>query len=400
MSDYRIYVEKYPEFQVEAKSLLSELNENLQLKLRTLRLLNVYDLFGFTPELLEKSRYSVFGEVVTDSVTDVIDLDGAKYIAVEYLPGQFDQRAASAVDCVHLIDPSAKISIKSSKLIIIDDDASEETLEKIRHYYINPVESRPKDLSKLSDTEHADVKPVPMLDGFRNMQGDELKAYCRKMGLAMSPEDLAEVVKYFTEEGRDPNETELRILDTYWSDHCRHTTFTTELEDIKVEESFIKEDIDGTLNLYLRMRKELGREAKGLNLMDIATIGARYLRKAGKLDDMEVSEENNACSIFIDVEVEKDPAGDSERSDAGSLRGTPLNPPGGCRGVDGCGGACTLVLASDAFFPFDDCVTLAAEYGVKAIVQPGGSIRDEDSIKKCNELGIAMLFTGERHFKH
>lgn len=304
MSDYRIFVEKHPEFQVEAKSLLGELNENLQLELKTLRLLNVYDLFGFTPDLLEKSRYSVFGEVVTDSVTDSIDLDGAKYIAVEYLPGQFDQRAASAVDCVHLIDPTARISIKSSKLLIVDSDASEETLEKIRHYYINPVESRAKDLSKLADTEHAAVKPVPVLEGFRNMSGDDLKAYCKKMGLAMNADDLAEVVKYFTEEGRDPNETELRILDTYWSDHCRHTTFTTELESIDVEDSFIKEDIDGTMALYLRMRSETGREKKGLNLMDMATIGAKYLRKNGLLDDLEVSEENNACSIFIDVDVD------------------------------------------------------------------------------------------------
>ena len=304
MSNYRIFVEKHPEFQVEAKSLLGELNENLQLELKTLRLLNVYDLFGFTPELLEKSRYTVFGEIVTDSVTDSIDLDGAKYIAVEYLPGQFDQRAASAVDCVHLIDPTARISIKSSKLLIVDSDASEETLEKIRHYYINPVESRAKDLSKLADTEHAAVKPVPVLEGFRNMSGDDLKAYCKKMGLAMNADDLAEVVKYFTEEGRDPNETELRILDTYWSDHCRHTTFTTELESIDVEDSFIKEDIDGTMALYLRMRSETGREKKGLNLMDMATIGAKYLRKNGLLDDLEVSEENNACSIFIDVDVD------------------------------------------------------------------------------------------------
>jgi phosphoribosylformylglycinamidine synthase len=304
MSDYRIFVEKHPEFQVEAKSLLGELNENLQLKLKTLRLLNVYDLFGFTPELLEKSRYSVFGEIVTDSVTDSVDLDGAKYIAIEYLPGQFDQRAASAVDCVHLIDPSARISIKSSKLVIVDSDASEDTLEKIRHYCINPVESRVKDLGRLADTEHAAVKPVPVLEGFRNMQGDDLTAYCKKMGLAMNADDLAEVVKYFTQEGRDPNETELRILDTYWSDHCRHTTFTTELESIDVEESFIKEDIDGTLDLYLKMRSETGREKKGLNLMDMATIGARYLRKKGLLDDMEVSEENNACSIFIDVDVD------------------------------------------------------------------------------------------------
>ena len=302
--NYRIFVEKYPEFQVEASSLRSELNENLQLDLQSLRLLNVYDLFGFTPELLEKSRYSVFGEIVTDKVSDECDLTGTKYIAVEYLPGQFDQRAASAVDCVHLIDPKADVRIKSSKLIILPADVEDENIAKIKHYFINAVESREKDLSKLTDSEAAAVKPVPVLDGFTKMTEADLEPFCRKMGLAMNADDLREVVKYFTEEGRDPNETELRILDTYWSDHCRHTTFTTELEEIGVEESFMKEDIDGTLNLYLKMRKELGREHKGLNLMDMATIGGRYLRKAGLLDDMEVSEENNACSIYIDVDVD------------------------------------------------------------------------------------------------
>lgn len=304
MANYRIFVEKYPEFQVEAGSLKAELNENLQLDLQSLRLLNVYDLFGFTPELLEKSRYSVFGEIVTDNVSDECDLTGTKYIAVEYLPGQFDQRAASAVDCVHLIDPKADVHIKSSKLIVLSADVDEQTIAKIKHYYINAVESREKDLSKLTDTEHAAVKPVPVLEGFVNMKEEDLEPFCRKLGLAMNADDLREVVKYFTEEGRNPNETELRILDTYWSDHCRHTTFTTELEEIGVEESFMKEEIDGTLNLYLKMRKELGRENKGLNLMDMATIGGRYLRKAGLLDDMEVSEENNACSIYVDVDVD------------------------------------------------------------------------------------------------
>ena len=303
-NNYRIFVEKYPEFQVEAASLKAELNENLQLNLQSLRLLNVYDLFGFTPELLEKSRYSVFGEIVTDKVSDECDLTGTRYIAVEYLPGQFDQRAASAVDCVHLIDPKADVRIKSSKLIILSGDTDDATIAKIKHYYINAVESREKDLSKLTDAESAAVKPVPVLDGFTKMTDADLEPFCRKMGLAMNADDLREVVKYFTEEGRDPNETELRILDTYWSDHCRHTTFTTELEEIGVEESFMKEDIDGTLNLYLKMRKELGREHKGLNLMDMATIGGRYLRKAGLLDDMEVSEENNACSIYVDVDVD------------------------------------------------------------------------------------------------
>ncbi len=304
MKNYRIFVEKYPEFQVEAKSLLNELNENLQLSLGGLRLLNVYDLFGFTPELLEKSRYSVFGEVVTDMVSDECDLSGSKYIAVEYLPGQFDQRAASAVECVKLIDPEADVRIKSAKLIILPPDTDNQVIDRIRHYYINAVESRQKDLSQLTDTEQAPVVPVKVLEGFTAMQEDALGAYCRQMGLAMNADDLREVVKYFMSEGRDPYETELRILDTYWSDHCRHTTFTTELQDVKVDESFMKEEIDGTYSMYLKLRKELGREDRGINLMDLATIGAKYLRKKGLLDDMEVSEENNACSIFVDVDVD------------------------------------------------------------------------------------------------
>ena len=304
MKSYRIFVEKYPEFRVEAESLLRDLNANLNLSLDGLRLLNVYDLFGFSDELLEKSRYRVFGEVVTDAVTDSCDLGGNSFLAVECLPGQFDQRAASAVDCVRLIDPSAEVKIKSSKLLIFPSKLPKETMERIRRYYINAVESREKDLRVLDDLENAPVKPVPVLDGFREMEDAELDAYCKKNGLAMNADDLREVVKYFRNEGRDPFETELRILDTYWSDHCRHTTFTTELENITVEESFVKDEIEGTLALYLKIRRELGREGKSVCLMDLATIGARYLRSKGLLDDLEVSEENNACSVFVDVDVD------------------------------------------------------------------------------------------------
>ena len=304
MKSYRIFVEKYPEFRVEAESLLRDLNANLNLSLDGLRLLNVYDLFGFSDELLEKSRYRVFGEVVTDAVTDSCDLGGNSFLAVECLPGQFDQRAASAVDCVRLIDPSADVKIKSSKLLIFPSKLPKETMERIRRYYINAVESREKDLRVLDDLESAPVKPVPVLDGFREMEDAELDAYCKKNGLAMNADDLREVVKYFRNEGRDPFETELRILDTYWSDHCRHTTFTTELENITVEESFVKDEIEGTLALYLKIRRELGREGKSICLMDLATIGARYLRSKGLLDDLEVSEENNACSVFVDVDVD------------------------------------------------------------------------------------------------
>ena len=303
MNIHRIYVEKYSEFQVEARSLLDEFNENLSLGLRSLRLLNVYDLFGFSDELLERCRYTVFGEVVTDCVSDDCPLDGKKYLAVEYIPGQFDQRASSAVDCVHLIDPDADVQIRSSRLLIFDDDISDESLAAIRHYFINAVESREKDLSRLQAPGKAEVKPMELLEGFTELTEEQLAPFCSGHGLAMNADDLREVVHWFSREGRNPTETELRILDTYWSDHCRHTTFNSRLQSVSFGESFIKPALEEAFARYLELRKELGREDKSVCLMDIATIGARYLRSAGKLDDLEVSGENNACSIFIDVDT-------------------------------------------------------------------------------------------------
>lgn len=304
MKNYRVYVEKYPRFQVEADTLRKELNNNLGLNLQTLRLLNVYDLFGFSEELLEKSRYAVFGEIVTDCVSDECNLEGQKYLAVEYLPGQFDQRASSAVDCVRLIEPTANVRIKSSKLLIFDANTTDEELARIERYYINAVESRRKDLSILSDMENAEVKPVPVLHGLTALKDEELEGYCKQYGLAMNADDLREVVNYYKIEGRDPSETELRILDTYWSDHCRHTTFTTEITEITIDDSFLSAELDSSLELLKDIRKELGREQKSLCLMELATIGARYLKKTGVLDNMEQSEENNACSIYVNVDVD------------------------------------------------------------------------------------------------
>ncbi len=304
MKNYRVYVEKYPRFQVEADTLRKELNNNLGLNLQTLRLLNVYDLFGFSEELLEKSRYAVFGEIVTDCVSDECNLEGQKYLAVEYLPGQFDQRASSAVDCVRLIEPTANVRIKSSKLLIFDANTTDEELARIERYYINAVESRRKDLSVLSDMENAEVKPVPVLHGLTALKDEELEGYSKQYGLAMNADDLREVVNYYKIEGRDPSETELRILDTYWSDHCRHTTFTTEITEITIDDSFLSAELDSSLELLKDIRKELGREQKSLCLMELATIGARYLKKTGVLDNMEQSEENNACSIYVNVDVD------------------------------------------------------------------------------------------------
>jgi len=304
MSNYRIYVEKKPEFQVEAKSLQAELNLNLGLNLKNVRYINVYDLFGFSLDLLEKSKYQVFGEIVTDKVYLELDLSNKKYIAIEYLPGQFDQRASSAIDCVKLIDPNADINIRSGKIIILDDDITNEELLKVKKYEINAVEAREKDLTVLNDMEKAEIKPVEILEGFTKMTSDEYANYCKEMGLAMNKDDLACVVEYFKSEGRDPWETELRILDTYWSDHCRHTTFNTVLTDIKIDESFMASELEESLDLYHNIRKDLNREEKKLCLMDLACIGARYLKKIGKLDDLEESEENNACSIFVTVDVD------------------------------------------------------------------------------------------------
>ncbi len=307
MKAHRIFVEKCSGFRVEADSLRSEFNENLSLSLRSLRLLNVYDLFGFSDELLEKCRYTVFGEKVTDLVSDECPLEGRRYLAVEYIPGQFDQRASSAVDCVHLIDPAADVRIRSSRLLIFDDDMTDEAFAAVRHYYINAVESRQKDLSVLEYNETADVKPLASLEGFTSMAPEEYADFCRKWGLAMNVDDLSEVVRYFRGERRDPTETELRILDTYWSDHCRHTTFTTELEGVSVDDSFIRPEIEASLAEVEQIRRELGREQKSFCLMELATIGARYLRKKGLLEDLEVSEENNACSIYVNVDVDGKP---------------------------------------------------------------------------------------------
>ncbi len=304
MNAHRIFVEKNPEFRVEADSLRNEFNENLSLSLRSLRLLNVYDLFGFSDGLLEKCRYTVFGETVTDTVSDECPLEGKKYLAVEYIPGQFDQRASSAVDCVHLIDPSADVQIRSSRLLIFDDDLGEEQLAQISHYYINAVESRPKDLGVLRPYDKVDVKPLASLDGFTEMQPGQYADFCRIWGLAMNADDLGEVVRYFRGEKRNPTETELRILDTYWSDHCRHTTFTTELQEISVDDSFLRGELESELDEFRRIRHELGRDDRRLCLMELATIGARYLKKQGLLDDLEQSEENNACSIYVDVDVD------------------------------------------------------------------------------------------------
>ncbi|MBQ1636609.1 MAG: phosphoribosylformylglycinamidine synthase, partial [Bacteroidales bacterium] len=260
MNSRRIFVEKKPAFRVEAESLRKEFNENLSVNIRSLRLVNLYDLSGFSDELLEKCRYTVFGERVSDTVTDSFDLAGRRFLAVEYIPGQFDQRAASALDCVHLIDPAAAVEVHSGRLLVFDDDFSDEGLEAVRRYFINAVESREKDLSVYAGGEDASVRPLAALDGFLTMKEEDLPVFCKDWGLAMNTDDLREVLLHFRKEGRNPTETELRILDTYWSDHCRHTTFTTELTGIQVEDSFIRPALEADLTQLREIRRELGRE--------------------------------------------------------------------------------------------------------------------------------------------
>ncbi len=299
--NYRVYVEKKKGFQVESLSLMNDLNNNLGLNLKGLRIINVYDLFGFKKSLVEKAKYRVFGEISTDTVFDTLSLDNLKYIAIEFLPGQFDQRADAAISCIHLISPEAKIKVKSSKIIILDGATDEDVL-RAKNYLINPVESREKDLSVLEYNDNTTPLPVKTLKGFRKLDESGLKNLISEMGLAMSYDDLLCVVEYFNSCKRDPNETEIRILDTYWSDHCRHTTFNTHLENIEFEDSFLTEELKKAYELYLDMKHELKRDSKPTTLMDMACIGARYLSKKGYLKDQENSSENNACSIFVDVD--------------------------------------------------------------------------------------------------
>ena len=261
-------------------------------------------MFGFSQELLDKCLYSVFGEIVTDRVSTEFDFEGCPYIAVEFLPGQFDQRASSAEDCVHLIDPKADITIKSGKILVFDKDFAAADIDKVKKYFVNPIESRIKDISVLERFAHPAAERVSVIEDFINLKEEDLAAYCEDKSLAMNTDDLREVVAYFRKEGRNPYETELKILDTYWSDHCRHTTFNTQLESIEVEECFAADKIKFSLDLYRSMRNELHRQSKDICLMDIATIGAKHLKTKGYLDDLEQSEENNACSVYVDVDVD------------------------------------------------------------------------------------------------
>ena len=302
----RIFVEKKQGFRTEALSLQAELCENLSLKkLKGVRLVNVYDVFNIDKDVLIKVKMHVFGQVNTDDVYETLNISKAHF-AIEYHPGQFDQRADSAMQCIRLLNVKSKAVVRSGQLIILDGDITCDELVAIKKYMINDVEAKEKDLSVLVYDQDSIAKPVEFMDGFITLDDQGVYDFAKKSSFAMSNEDLLSIQTYFRdEEKRDPSETELLVLDTYWSDHCRHTTFETMLSDITIEKSAFSKSIENTLDMYHKIRKTVhGDKEKPITLMDMATICGKYERKVGNLDDMEISEEINACSVYVDVDVD------------------------------------------------------------------------------------------------
>ncbi len=309
MSDFfRIYVEKKAGHNSDSIALTEDLKITLGTAgLKQARIVNIYEVTGLDGEAFQKVTASIFSEATADKVYQNAPTQGvADFFGFEFLPGQFDQRADSAAQCIHLLYPDWSGVVRSSKLILLEGAISPEDLSKIKAYCINPVESREKDLESHSlfdlGTQASDV---PVLEGFTKASDAELELLKQNMGLAMTFEDLKFCQTYFTgEEQRDPSETELKVLDTYWSDHCRHTTFETELKNITIPLGSFQQTLTESFNHYLKIREKLGRSDKPLTLMDLATISGRRMRHDGLLDDMEVSEEINACSVRITVDVD------------------------------------------------------------------------------------------------
>lgn len=316
--NYRIFVEKKKDFRVEAQNLFSDLKENVGISgLSDVRVLNIYDVFNLGENDLEKLERTVFSEINADNVfrslDEVFEEKNSEnvYFSVEFLPGQYDQRADSAIQCVNLlIDKDNNINVKSGKLIILYGKISPEELAKIKKYYINEVEAREKDLNVLSENVETENKDdVIVYDGFTEKTKEEIADLKNKLELAMTVNDLLFIQEYFkNEEKRNPTETEIRVLDTYWSDHCRHTTFETIIDDIKIENETYKNIIEKAISEYLESRKYVHADRiskKPMTLMDLATIFGKEQRKNGNLPDLEVSDEINACSIYIDVPIER-----------------------------------------------------------------------------------------------
>ena len=298
---YRVFVEKKKELAQEAKALLGEARDLLGIKnLTDVRVINRYDAENITSELFDYAKRTVFSEPQLDIVSDSIEING-KCFAVEFLPGQFDQRADSAAQCIQIISQGERPLIRTAKIYILIGDITDADAQRIKKYVINPVEAREASLEK---PETLAVKydiptEVRTLDGFIELDRAGLENFVKQYGLAMDADDIAFCRDYFKSEHRDPTITEIRMIDTYWSDHCRHTTFLTVIDSVKFEDELLQKTYDE----YLAVRKELGR-TKPICLMDLATIAVKHLKKHGKLDRLDESEEINACTVKIDVDVD------------------------------------------------------------------------------------------------
>lgn len=322
---FRIYVERKPGFQSEAQGILSEINGFLGISsVKGVRYFNRYDIENTSEDVSRTAALRIFSEPQSDSVAyeEVKTNSDETVIIWEYLPGQFDQRADSAEQCLSLLRESMKNTakvgtlpphVRCARMVILSGKVSAEDIQKIQHYLVNPVDSRLTD-NKVPETleiKSAEPGDVPVVTGFNKLSKKELSDYITKMGLAMDLPDIEYLQKYFKSVDRDPTETEIRVLDTYWSDHCRHTTFNTVLKDIKIDKGPYAKLFKNSLENYKALHADLysGRKDKPVTLMDMATIGGKYLKKHGLLEDMEVSEENNACSVFIDVHYTTDKEG-------------------------------------------------------------------------------------------
>ena len=298
---YRIYVEKKQPFAHEAHALKDDLCGLLGIEaLTNLRILNRYDVENIDPELFEQCKKTVFSEPQLDTVTEEPPADGISF-AVEYLPGQFDQRANSAEECIQIISKAERPTVRSAKVYVLYGNLSDSDLAAIQKYVINPVEARLASAEKPETlkAEYTVPTTVQTLDGFRQLDEDGLRRFLADYALAMDLDDLRFCRDYFTCEKRDPTITEIRMIDTYWSDHCRHTTFLTTIDEVQFEDALLQKAYED----YLQTREQLGR-TKPQNLMDIATLAAKYLRRQGLLEKLDESEEINACTVKMDVQIE------------------------------------------------------------------------------------------------
>ena len=299
---YRVFVEKKKELAHEAKALLSDAKAFLGISsLKDVRVINRYDAENITAELFEYATKTVFSEPQLDIASAEVDLSGAYVFAVEYLPGQFDQRADSAAQCIQIISQGERPLIRTAKVYALYGDLSDTEIAEIKKYVINPVEAREATLEK---PETLSIKydiptEVRTLEGFTKLDRAGLEAFVSQYGLAMDADDIAFCQEYFKSEHRDPTITEIRMIDTYWSDHCRHTTFLTVIDNVTFEDKLLQ----SAYEQYLAVRKELGR-TKPICLMDLATVAVKYLKAKGKLDKLDESEEINACTVKINVDVD------------------------------------------------------------------------------------------------